>query len=367
MPLTNKDISLAEIKQRIRSKLPKSAFEVNPLRMLWVPFWISVALAAGYVILMTPVHWSIKVVLGVIIGNSWAILNFIAHEVVHGGMGGSKKVQDFVGNLCGFPVLMPAHLWQYGHIRRHHAYTNQDLKDTDTLGLHHRYVNKPGAQKLIDKYPGSGLWASLRYFAYGFTFQNLDRALKTKGEKGRSVRQKVGMMAVFWLAVAFMSGFDFVFTVVIPFITANAIILSYIVTQHWIRPLSDNNNAMETTLGITQPKWLESMHFNNSCHLEHHLFPAMPFSKLPLVRQALVEEFPDKIAIMPHWQALKWVFKTPRVYADNNHLVDLRHPDKWFDLKAFERTILDPDKDLAKCSVADFLVTKTQWKGQHES
>ena len=100
------------------------------------------------------------------------------------------------------------------------------------------------------------------------------------------------------------------------------------------------------------------MHLNNAYHLEHHLFPSIPFNKLPAVREVLLEEFPDKMFILPYWVALKWVFKTPRVYADENHLVDMRNPSQWFDLKAFERAILDPNVDMRKAKVSDFMVTQ---------
>lgn len=351
-------LPFSEIKNRVRARLPKSAFEPQPLRLLWVPFWIFVALLAVSVILFTPAHWSIKLLMALIMGNAWAILSFLAHEATHGCMGFSDKVRRIVGNIAGFPLIMPAELWYSAHIRRHHAYTNRDLKDVDTLGLISRYEGFSGAQKIIDKFPGAGRWRSLLYYAYGFTYQNLQTARKTKGEKGKKIRQQMTLMATLWVLACFLSGPDLIYTVIVPFVVANAIAMGYISTQHWIRPLSNDNNAVLTTLGLTQPKWIEMIYCNNAYHLEHHLFPAMPFNKLPLVRQAFNEEFPGQLAVLPFWQAIYWVFKTPRTYADNNHLVDPRHPEQWFDLKLFERAIIDSSIDLSKKSVGDFTVTK---------
>lgn len=358
MTTENEKISIPEIKRVIRNRLPKSTFEKNPLRMLLAPFWILVACVAGYVILMTPAHWSLKILMGLVIGNSWSILNMMGHELLHGGMGGSKRLQRFVAGVCGMPMVVAPSAWEFNHMRRHHPYTNHEFRDTDTIGLMKRYVNRPSAQKLIDRFPGSGRWSSLLFYAYAFTYQQVSSGLKMTGATGRAVKTQIALMVAFWLSIAILSGADFIYTVIIPFVVGNAISLSYITTQHWLRPLSNDNNAVEATLNLSQPKWLASMHLCNAYHLEHHLFPAIPFNKLPAVRQILMDEFPDAMLIMPHWQALKWVFKTPRVYADKNHLVDLRDPSRWFDLKAFERAIRDPEIDLSKCTASRFFVTQ---------
>lgn len=348
--------TVAEIKSRVRKRLPKSTFQTNPLRLLWVPFWFLVALAGYYVILMTPAHWSLNLLMALMIGHCWSVLNMIGHEILHGGMGGSKNVQRWLASLCGTPVLVPAYVWELGHMYRHHAATNHPFRDSDAIGLMSRFVGRTNAQKLIDQFPGSHRWSSLLFYTYALTYQQADRGLRMKGHKGRVVKIEFTLMILFWAAVSIASGWNVIYTVIIPFMVGNAISLSYITTQHWLRPLSKENNAVATTLGLSQPKWLASLHLNNAYHLEHHLFPSIPFNKLPVVRKVLMEEFPDKMLIMPHWQALKWTFQTPRVYADENHLVDLRDPSRWFDLRAFERAILDPDVDLRKRKVSDFMV-----------
>lgn len=358
MTAANDDITFQAMKQRIRTRLPDSIFETNPARMLLVPFWFLAALVGYYVILFTTSHWAINILIALMIGNCWGILSMFGHEVLHGGMGGTKRLQRLVASACGLPLFVSVYSWESGHIYRHHAHTNHPIRDVDTLGLAHRYAKRSGAQSMIDKFPGSGRWASLLFYAYAFTYQQVDRGLRIPGPKGKRIKIHLSLMLIFWGAVAIFSGPDVIYTVIIPILVGNAVALSYITTQHFLRPLSADNNAFTSTLSLSHSRLFTAMYDYSAYHLEHHLFPAIPLNKLPKVREIMLEEFPDKVAVMPYWQALKWVFLTPRVYADDNHLVDLRTPDKWFDLKAFERAILDPETDLARCTVSDFMVAK---------
>lgn len=327
--------------------------------MLWVLLWVSISMACAYVILTQPIHWSLKVVLGLIMGHCGGILSYNAHEILHGGMGGSERVQRILGNVCGLHLAMPSELWISGHTRRHHAHTNKDIKDVDTLGLLKKYENQPGAQKIIDRYPGNSRWSSLIFFTYGILYQNWHTAKRTKGETGKKMLREIRLMVAFWVIVAVLSGFDFIYTVVIPFMTANVFAWIYIGTQHWMRPLAEKGDCiLDLTLGMTQPRWLEVLHFYSGYHAEHHLFPSVPFNKLPVVRKAIMEAYPDRLAVVTTGQALKWMFLTPRIYADSKHLVDPRNPAVWFDLLAFERAIIDPEIDLSKCTLKDFQVPR---------
>jgi len=108
---------------------------------------------------------------------------------------------------------------------------------------------------------------------------------------------------------------------VVPFLTANVIILSYVLTNHMLCPLQEAKDSLDTSLSVTTLGILDRLHFHFSHHIEHHLFPALCSSQTPHVRRALQELYPDRYMAPAHWKAILMIFRTPRVYDGNDVLI----------------------------------------------
>ncbi len=121
------------------------------------------------------------------------------------------------------------------------------------------------------------------------------------------------------------------FVIVIPFVVGNATVMSYIATNHFMRPQTKDNDPIENSMSVTTLPLIDKLHFNFSHHVEHHLFPRMSAKHAPRVRTWLQDNVGDRYVSPSHTRALAYLYKTPRVYLDANTLCDPDDPEHTVD------------------------------------
>jgi fatty acid desaturase len=126
-----------------------------------------------------------------------------------------------------------------------------------------------------------------------------------------------------WLALAVVLGpRRFCFAYLVPLLTGNAIVISYILTNHSLSPMTEVNDPLLNSLTVTVPRWLGRLHLDFGLHVEHHLFPSLSSAHLGTVRRLLLVRWPDRYQSLPLMKALALLWRTPRVYATPTRLVD---------------------------------------------
>jgi fatty acid desaturase len=98
--------------------------------------------------------------------------------------------------------------------------------------------------------------------------------------------------------------------------------MAYISTNHFLNPYVAVNDPLASSLTVTVPKWVDVLHFNFSYHTEHHIFPTISSKYYPLIKQQIKKMWPDQYHEMPMGQALRALWKTPRIYYKNIELID---------------------------------------------
>lgn len=352
---------LTHIRARLRQELPASTFSKEPMRMLWaIPLLLTCI--GGWSLILGPLDiWWSKSLVAVVIALAMGSLIFMAHEVLHGAMGGSKKIQNAVGWLGFGPILTPPDFWRGWHNRSHHAHTNHKVRDLDHFGTMARYKKVSFGNRLLKYAPGSGHPLSYLYLFYGFSLHSLiilwtvtRRHPSFKGRSWKRERMQSIALILGWVVLAVYSGSDAIYTVLIPFAGANFTIQSYIVTNHMLRPLTRENNPFRNTLSLSVPGWIDTLHFKFSHHVEHHTLPGLASNKLQHVRDWMVRECPGELALLKHPEALMWFYKTPRTYRTETELADLHSPERVFDLNLFGEYLKSDLKGRPKAHEDDF-------------
>ncbi len=318
------------LKARLRADLPAEAFVLHPWRLLLgVPL---VALIAGgsVALVVVPLPWFLALAGSLTVGSLYASLFFFGHEVGHGAVVRSRRLQEAVLYVTCLVYALSPHLWMVWHNHAHHAHTNLPEHDPDTFGTLEEFTQRRFSQVLARFFPGSGHWLSVLYLPTFFTLQshgvlwvNSFRPPFRRLNQRRALLDSAVMMA-FWIAVCVWAGpRGTLFAVVIPMVMVNCIMMSYVVTNHMLRRLADGPDSLSTTMSVSTLKVFDVLFFNFSHHVEHHLFPSMSPRYYPLVRQSLSRHAPDRYLAPSHWRSLVLVFRTPRLYADAHTLV---HP-----------------------------------------
>jgi fatty acid desaturase len=318
----------ASIRALIRRELPDDAFAARPLRTLWfVPIAGSIVLLSAFIV-RGAFAWWIAVPLSLLLGHQYGCLFFFGHELSHGAMTRSRRVQEVLLFFSYLIFALPPRFSRAWHLAGHHAHTNVRNRDTDTYGHVDDFLRARRTRFLYLFAPGSGHWLSAFYM---FTFALQGQVLiwfKVRGKtfrgyhRGKALVESAGMIA-FWIALTIGLGLpDAIYVVVIPALVANAIVLMYGATNHNLRPLTETGDQLAGSMSVTAPAILDRLHFHFSHHTEHHLFPRLPSDHVPLVRRCLERHARDEYLAPPLWKALLAVFLTPRMYQAPDVLVD---------------------------------------------
>ncbi len=323
------------VRKRIKADLPEDTFERRPLRALWFIPLAAIAVGAIACIITVEPAWYIQLLLAIAAGYAFSAMGFLAHEALHGSIVASRRFQDFLGYVGFAPVLVSPTLWRTWHNQIHHAKTNMGNADPDGFGTMSRYEKAPSTRFVNKLAPGSGHWSSYLFFGYWFIFHGQIvlwlQARYVRSFKRLNRRRAVIDSAVFlviWIGVAILAGpIGAIFAIIIPLIVYNFTIMSYIATNHFMRPMAKTNDPLDNSMSVNSPKLMDKLHFNFSHHVEHHLFPTMSGANAHRVRAWLLENEADRYVSPPHWKAFLYLYKTPRVFSDPTTLVYPEHPD----------------------------------------
>jgi fatty acid desaturase len=133
-----------------------------------------------------------------------------------------------------------------------------------------------------------------------------------------------------WSAVAvWIGGLAFLFGFVLPLFIANGIVMSFILTNHLLSPLTNVNDPLANSLTVSTPRWLAWLTLGFGFHVEHHLFPAMSARHAPKVRRLLKTLWPDRYQSMSLLRATAALHRSPRIYKTAHTLVDPETGSEW--------------------------------------
>lgn len=311
------------LKALVRAELPPAVFRRHRARVL-LGLPIVAIIVGGSLLVAGPAPVYALPVLYLIIANAYVTLMFFGHEVGHGAMGVSSRVQTGVLFVTGAVFLVSPHLWRHWHDRVHHPHANVPGLDPD------RYDSLDELQRTwrplrwltVRLAPGSGHWLSVAYLPLAFTVHGqvvlwvYSRRARWPGFRwGRAVGE-TALIAGAWTALgAWLGAGGALLVIVVPMLLANAVVMSYVATNHMLRPLSARGGALTTALSLTSPRLVDAVHLHFSHHVEHHLFPGLSHRHYPLVRAALRRHAGPAFVAPTHWGALRVLWTTPRHYA----------------------------------------------------
>ena len=315
----------------LRPDLPAEAFEPARSRLLLVPAHLAVITAAILAIASGGTPWPLVPLLSLVIGVSFACLTFVAHEAIHGGIVRGRITRQIVGWIGFLPFTLSPRLWAAWHDRVHHANANAP-EDPDMYPTLSEYRESGRIRFFVDAFSlGGRRWRGALSLLLGFTVQSGHQLLAARRRgflKPRALQlavlESLAGVAV-WALVAMLVGLvPFLFAFVLPLLVANAIVMSFILTNHSLSPRVEINDPLVSGLSVTAPRWLEWVTLQFGYHVEHHLFPAMSSRHARAVRELLRKQWPGRYQSMPLRTALRELHRTARVYKDAVTLIDPR-------------------------------------------
>ena len=324
----------------LKQVLPRDAFAPDPWPLLRLPLHLGIIVVSMIAIRAHLVPWPIALVLSLVIGVSFAALTFLGHETLHDAVTRNHVARYLVGFIGFLPFVVSPRLWIAWHNRIHHPHANQPGIDPDAAPTLGEYRASARIRFVVDhlalgRRSVTG-WLSL---LIGFSVQSVHVLFSAGRRRYLSPSQHALAVAETLLGVALWAGLfvlvgprAFLLVFVLPLVVANAIVLSFIITNHGLSPLTTINDPLVNSLSVTVPRFVDWLTLNFGAHVEHHLFPTMASRHFALLGQLVRERWPERYQSLSFLDAIARLHRTGRVYKDDITLCDPRTGKEWLAL-----------------------------------
>lgn len=322
---------------QLRPLLASHVFRPRLLRLLWLPVHYAVIAVSTQAIARSWLVWPAQLLLSLLIGASFAGLTFVAHEALHGSIVRSLLLRRLIGRLGFLPFALPPRLWESWHNRVHHGHTNYPGTDPDAYPTLSEYESSRALRRATDWVsPGRGRAAGVLSLLVGFSVQSghmllvaARRGYLRRGQHWLALLEALAMWAL-WGALGLVIGAKaFLVAFGLPLLVANAVIMSFILTNHSLSPHTKVNDPLVNSLSVAGPRIFEWLTLGFGAHVEHHLFPAMSGRYAEELGAHVRRLWPDRYQRLPYFTALLMLHRSPRVYRTDTSLYDPMTREDW--------------------------------------
>jgi fatty acid desaturase len=322
VPIYPRSMYVQELRRSITDEMMAPARS----RLALLPFYVGLIAFATVVIARHWVPWPIVPAISIAIGICFALLTFVGHEVLHGGMTTNKRIQHVVGLIAFMPFLIAPKLWTTWHNTEHHGNTNLP-DDPDCYPTLEGYRTSATKRFSVDAFSlGGERWRGGLSLILGFTVQSVNQLTSApflSRTQRRIAYAEAGLGLAVWATVAILVGLvPFLFVYVLPLLVANVCVMAFILTNHSLSPRLETNDPLVSGLTVTTSRFVQWITLGFGFHVEHHLFPAMSSRGAPAVRALVRERWPERYQSMSLGAALLALHRTARVYKGATTLVD---------------------------------------------
>lgn len=327
---------MASYVRQLRPHLKRGVFRPARVRLWWLPAHLALAALGIFVLQRQLLPWLVVPLASLVIGMSYAGLTFLAHETLHGAVVRNQQLRYLVGWIGFSPFCVSPRLWIAWHNRVHHQCTQREGKDPDAYPTLNQYEHSRAIRLATWIAPGLRRLRGALTPVIGFTVQSTHMLLAARRRGFLSAKEQACALletliaAALWSALGLsLGGVVFLFGFALPLLVANAVVMSFILTNHSLSPLTRSNDPLRNSLSVTTPRFFAWLTLGFGYHVEHHLFPAMSARHAPEVSSLLRAHYPGRYQSMPLWQATAALHSSARVYKDATTLIDPSSGREW--------------------------------------
>jgi len=274
----------------------------------------------------------VKIIISFVLGIAIAFLFIIGHDCCHNSFTSNRKLNTYLGVLCFMPSLHNFKLWELGHNKTHHAFSNLKSKD---------YVYTPMTKAEYDRlspfkrfeyrvyrsvighmlYYLIEIWCKKMIIPHKGIVNIKDAKSYNKFNYGILIYVCIIATYIYFISIFFGKAFfvELLFSMVIPFLAFNWL-MGFVIYQHhtnldtrWFENEEEWNyweSQIENSVHITFPKPLNFVLHNIMEHTAHHVNMNIPLYNLNDAQAKLETTFGTKIktvnwSIKYYWQSIR--------------------------------------------------------------
>lgn len=249
----------------------------NLVGTLFVLIWIATAAAMLYV-----KSWWVYVPGYVVIGLLiHGMANFM-HEGIHGTLFRVRRWDRWYGFLMGAPAMFPLTAYGINHLL-HHKY-NRTERDPD------EFSNMTGNRTLLSMF--FYVWIVLGMVIYSIRFPCVAFKHATPRQRRRMYFERCVLLLTLFSVLGTAWWYGQLAAVAHVWLVPLAIAGFLGNVRGWAEhTLTTPGNLLTETRTVTSNRLFSFLNINLNYHLEHHLFPGVPWYNLPKVHQILRDDY----------------------------------------------------------------------------
>lgn len=251
-----------------------------------------VRLWANLIILFYPLLWIcsvavmerwptlvVRIIGVVVIGISLEAMAILMHEALHGNLFRRPKLDRWIGFVLAAPAFFSTTAYKVAHLN-HHRYTRTE-KDQDEISNYCRTQ----AQYVALFYA----WFVFGTLIYMFSVPWKALAIASPKDRRRVITEYALMFATYATALGVGAATGHIWWLLWYWLVPAqvAVVLSNVrgLAEHLGTP--GDGDAIARTRTVTSNKLVSFLMINLNYHLEHHLFPGIPWYNLPRLHHLL--------------------------------------------------------------------------------
>lgn len=203
----------------------------------------------------------------------------LLHETSHRTPFKNRHINDAVGKLCGFILLLPPEWFRLFHLE-HHRHTNDPEKDPELAS------DKPQTHcQYLLHISGLTVWWGSAKSLWSNATNTIDEVYIPEGKSAGIQREARIYLALYVAAaIAILLGNTVLLSVwIVPVLLGQPFLRLYLLAEHAGCP--HTSNLFENTRTTYTNKLVRWLAWNMPYHAEHHVYPAVPFYKLAEVHE----------------------------------------------------------------------------------
>lgn len=280
----------------------------------------------------------LRFVCSLVIGLLTGLLFVIGHDACHQSLTPHRKLNSLIGRLAFLPSLHTFSLWDLGHNRIHHKYTN--LKGYDyvfTPLSKAEYDALDRARRLRERLYRSPCGQGLFYF-YEIWWKKMFFPRAVEIDKKRAIYTIDSLLVSVWCSLLITSALllpsslsaghlkvspiwweSLIFLLLLPQLIWNQL-MGFLIYQHHTHPrvawFADYEEwsrcePLRASVHIGFPRWLGLLFHNIMEHTAHHAHMQIPLYELRSAQSTLQRQFPTEL-IEQRWSLRNYLDNTSK-------------------------------------------------------
>jgi fatty acid desaturase len=249
----------------------------NLMCLVYPGLWLTCA-----VVMQRYPGWPVRVAGVLVIGISIQALGILMHEALHRNLFRQARLDRWAAFVCGVVVFFSGTAYKVAHLN-HHGHTRTSLDQDEISNL-----CRTEAQYRLFFY----VWAVAGTFLYFFIVPYKALSIAKAPERARIVSEYAAMAAIYVLVVVACAAMGHASWLLWYWLLPAQVglLLSN------VRGLSEHlctlpGSGLLSTRTTTSTKVVSFLMCNLNYHLEHHLFPGIPWYNLPKAHQLLLPSY----------------------------------------------------------------------------